>query len=134
MSFSFQLCTCTSACADKVAALEMFKEMQKEEGLESRAKAGMYSSHLSYFDLPDGSLRSHFDPITRYVYTFKISKFLSLAELAGEEELSDFLKEDREDEPQRFWSSQAETQKLVRDVLQVDLGQWRWSHLNELRS
>ena len=39
----FQHCAHTSACADKIAALEMFEQMQKEEGLESEAEAGMYS-------------------------------------------------------------------------------------------
>ena len=59
-------------------------------------------------------------PLPGMFYTIKINKFLSLAELAGEEKLSDFLKEDREDELRRFQSSQAETPKLVRDTLQVD--------------
>ena len=68
-NFSFQWCAHVSACADRVAALEMFEKMQKEEGLASEAETGQYSfphSALFSFDILWTSTLLHHDLLIVY--------------------------------------------------------------------
>ena len=69
LHFSFQWHACISSCMDRVEALEMFEEMQKEDGLASEAEAGQYSfphSALFSFDISCTSALLHHNLLIMY--------------------------------------------------------------------